>query len=91
MKRISITEARTHLSAVVEQVATGRETFEITRRGVPVAVLVGAGYLDALRETIAVLSDSEMAKDIGQSLKDSSQGAALTTDQIRHDMRPDSP
>jgi prevent-host-death family protein len=91
MKRISITEARTHFNALVEQTATGSETLEITRRGSPAAVLVGVAEFDALRETIAVLSDPDLVKDIGQGLQDLSQGAVHTVEQVRHDMRPDSP
>ena len=38
MKRVGAFEAKTHLSGLLDQVARG-ETFEITRRGYPVARL----------------------------------------------------
>ena len=39
MTRVGMREFRTHLSAIVRRVRDNGETFEITRRGKPVAIL----------------------------------------------------
>jgi prevent-host-death family protein len=40
MDNVSLTDAKAHLSKLIERASKG-ETFQITRRGVPVAKLIG--------------------------------------------------
>jgi len=51
------------LSKLVEEASSTHERFEITRNGQRAAVLLGADDYDALQETIAVLSDSDLLQD----------------------------
>jgi len=48
------------LSKLVEEASTTHERFEITRNGRRSAVLLAADDYDAMRETIAVLSDTKL-------------------------------
>src|ERR1700733_8769953 len=63
MPTMPVAEARAQLSRLVEEATSTHERFDITRNGQRVAVLLGADDYDALRETIAVLSDSELLRD----------------------------
>lgn len=55
MKNIGTYEVKTHLSQLLDQVACG-ETFQITRRGTPVARLMPIEDRDQVQTQEAVLS-----------------------------------
>lgn len=54
----SLAEAKAHLSELVARAGTEHERFTVTVHGRPTAVLLAVDDLEALEETIAVLSDS---------------------------------
>lgn len=56
-------EARAQLSRLVDEAERTHERFEISRNGHRAAVLLGADDYDALRETIAVLTDESLLAD----------------------------
>lgn len=60
MTTVPVADARAQLSRLVEEAEATHERFEITRNGRRAAVLLGADDYDALRETIEVLSDTEL-------------------------------
>jgi antitoxin YefM len=91
MTTLPVAEARSHFSRLVEQASTTHERFEITRNGSRAAVLLGADDYDAMMETVAVLSDAKLVKEIGKGLRGLSQGDTFTVDQVRAEMRTASP
>ncbi|WP_308200791.1 type II toxin-antitoxin system Phd/YefM family antitoxin [Rhodococcus sp. HM1] len=60
MTTLPVADARAQLSRLVDEAERTHERFEITRNGHRAAVLLGADDYDALRETIAVLSDTDL-------------------------------
>ena len=60
MRTLPVAEARARLSRLVDVAERTHERFEITRDGHRAAILLGADDYDALRETIAVLSDTDL-------------------------------
>jgi prevent-host-death family protein len=63
-----LAEARSRLSEIVTDAQATHERFEITRNGRPAAVLVAAEDYDAMRETIAVLADGDLMRDVQEGL-----------------------
>ncbi len=63
MTTLPVADARARLSKLIDEAASTHERFEITRNGIRAAVLLGVDDYDSLRETIAVLSDSELLLD----------------------------
>lgn len=57
MDTLPLSDVRSTLSAIVERVETTHERVTITRNGRPAAVLVNPADLEALEETLNVLSD----------------------------------
>lgn len=57
METLPLTDVRSTLSSVVERVETTHERVVITRNGRPAAVLINPADLEALEETLDVLSD----------------------------------
>lgn len=61
-------EARDHLADLVESVQKTYDRVTLTRHGQPAAVLIAAGDLDSLLETLEVLSTPGAAGDIQEGL-----------------------
>jgi prevent-host-death family protein len=55
--QIALSDAKDGLSGLVERAEREHETFEITRYGKPVAVLMSADALESLYETLYWLSE----------------------------------
>lgn len=60
MTTLPIADAQAQLSRLVDEAERTHERFEITRNGHRAAVLLGADDYDAMRETIAVLADTDL-------------------------------
>jgi antitoxin YefM len=88
MTTLPVAEARSSFSRIVEQACSTHERFEITRNGSRAAVLLGADDYDALIETVAVLSDARLVQNIGQGIKELSNGESFTIEQVRAEMCP---
>jgi prevent-host-death family protein len=56
-KRYSIADARSNLPSIVDQAEAG-QAIELTRRGIPVAVIVSLRELERLRGTRTQFSDT---------------------------------
>jgi antitoxin YefM len=70
----SLASVKAQLSAFVESVSTTHERVVITRNGEPAAVLISPDDLEALEETIAILSDPAAMADIEEARRAISQG-----------------
>jgi antitoxin YefM len=57
METMPLSEVRSQMSSVVERVATTHDRVTITRNGRPAAVLISPDDLEALEETLDILSD----------------------------------
>jgi len=63
----SLAEAKAHLSELVSRARTEHERFTVTVHGRPAAVLLAVEDLEALEETIAVLSDPAVLHALGEA------------------------
>ena len=66
-KTLPISEVKTHLPELVTDVADGGEAIVVTRHGRPAAVLVGYEKYRRQKETLDILCDPDMMKQIRQS------------------------
>ena len=69
MKTLPLSEAKSRLSGLVEQVRALEEQVMITRNGRPAAVLVSADEFERWRETIEVRGDAALMKEIRAGLR----------------------
>jgi len=63
------------------------ETVAVIAHGEHVADVVPSGELDRLRETIAVLSDSEIMRELREGLADLAAGRAVPATDVAADLR----
>jgi prevent-host-death family protein len=68
MKTLSLSEAKSKLSGLVEEVERRDEEVVITKNGRPAAVLVSPDENDSWKETLAVRSDQGLVRDIKAGL-----------------------
>jgi antitoxin (DNA-binding transcriptional repressor) of toxin-antitoxin stability system len=62
------------------------EPVSVIAHGVHVADIVPSGELDRLRETIEVLSDSELVRDLREGLADARAGRVFSAEEIAADL-----
>jgi antitoxin YefM len=84
---MTVTDAKARLSELVAMVERTQEHIDITRNGEPAAVLVSHAELEALRETIAILSDTTLVADLRQAQADVAAGNTINAEDIRESMQ----
>jgi prevent-host-death family protein len=71
------------LSEMVDRVTGTHERVTITRHGRREAVLISAEDLDALEETLDILSDADAMREITEARADAAGGGGLDADAVR--------
>jgi prevent-host-death family protein len=69
MKTLPLSEAKSQLSGLIEQVRALEEQVVITRNGRPAAVIVSAEEFERWKETIEVRGDAALMKEIRAGLR----------------------
>jgi prevent-host-death family protein len=82
-----LNEVKAHLSEVVQRVSTQHERVTVTVHGHASAVLLAPEDLERLEETIAVLADNDLLRQMAQSEVDVAAGRVETADQLAEAMR----
>jgi prevent-host-death family protein len=80
---VPLAEVKAKLSEMVDKVTGTHERVTITRHGRREAVLIAADDLDALEETLDILSDADAMQEITEARADAARGAGLDADEIR--------
>jgi antitoxin YefM len=83
---MTVTDVKARLSELVALVESTQDHIDITRNGEPAAVLVSHAELNALRETIAILSDPRVVEDIRQAEADIAAGNTINADELHEAM-----
>jgi antitoxin YefM len=83
----SLAETKAHLSELIGRVASHHDRFTVTVHGRPSAVLLAVEDLEALEETIAVLSDTETLRQLAASDAELARGEGETEDALAAAMR----
>lgn len=81
-KVLPLSEVKARLSEVVDEIVTTHERVTVTRNGRPVAVLVSADDLEAIEETVAILSDPAAVRDIELGRAAIEAGDVITKDEV---------
>lgn len=80
---LPLAEVKAHLSSVVDRVVRSHERVTITRHGKPEAVLVATEDLEALEETVALLSDPQAMAEIAEARAAARRGKGLNAEAVR--------
>lgn len=77
MTTVPLGDARDRFSALVNAVEQTHDRVTVTRNGVPAAMIVSPADLAELEETIAVLSSSELVRQLAESRAELARGEAI--------------
>ena len=77
---IPITQAKAKLLDMVRQLRNTNDTIAITKNGVPEAVMLSMRKFEGILETIDILADPEMMRQLKGSAKDVKEGRLIDID-----------
>jgi antitoxin YefM len=83
MQTISVSDAKDRLSQLVESIDTTHDAVTITRHGRAAVVMLSVADLDALQETLALLSDPRHAEEVAEADEDIASGRTLSLAEVR--------
>ena len=78
-----LAKVKAHLSEVVDRVTTSHERVNITRHGRREAVVIAADDLDALEDTLDVLSSPDAVREIAEARDAAARGEGLDLAEVR--------
>jgi len=80
---LSLADIKAHLSEIVDKVEYEHERVVLTRNGRPAAVILSPEDLEALEDTLELLSDPRALKEIRAARDDLAKGRVVTAEQLR--------
>ena len=83
MTTISLADAKARLSAVLDEVRDTHERVVITRNGRPEAVILAVSDLEALEETLDLLSTPGALEEIRAAEAEIARGETIDAEELR--------
>jgi antitoxin YefM len=80
---LPLAEIKARLSEIVDKVAEQHERVTLTRNGRPAAVLISPEDLEALEETLDLLSDPKAVREIQRAREAIAKGKGIGADKLR--------
>ncbi len=80
---MSLASVKAHLSEVLDRVLLTHARITITRHGRREAVIMSTEDLDALEETLELLSDPEAVREIAEARAAADRGEGMDADDLR--------
>lgn len=80
---LPLAEIKAHLSEIVDRVEREHERVVLTRNGRPAAVIMSPDDLDALEDTLELLSDPKALKEIKAARNEVSKGRVVSDEELR--------
>ncbi|MCK5507346.1 MAG: type II toxin-antitoxin system Phd/YefM family antitoxin [Desulfobacterales bacterium] len=74
---IAVTKAKATLLDMVRNIDVMDNTIAITKNGIPKAVIMSMEQYEAMRETISIMADEDMMKQMRASIKDMQEKKTL--------------
>jgi antitoxin YefM len=80
---LPLAEIKAHLSEIVDRIEREHERVVLTRNGRPAAVIMSPADLEALEDTLELLSDPEALTEIKAARADAADGRVLAAEELR--------
>lgn len=80
---LPLAEIKKRLSEIVDGVELRHDRVLLTRNGRPAAIIISPDELEALEETLEILSDPKAMREIRQAERAVEKGQVVTGDELR--------
>jgi prevent-host-death family protein len=80
---LPLAEIKAHLSEIVDRVESEHERIVLTRNGRPAAVIMSPEDLEALEDTLELMSDPKALREIRKARGEIAKGKGVTADELR--------
>ena len=80
---LPLAEIKAHLSEIVDRIEHEHDRVVLTRNGRAAAVIMSPDDLEALEDTLALLSDPTALEEIDRARKDVARGKVVTAEELR--------
>lgn len=80
---LPLAEIKARLSEIVDLIEEQHERITLTRNGRPAAVLVSPEDLEALEDTLDLLSDRDALREIERARADIAKGKGIGADELK--------
>jgi antitoxin YefM len=80
---LPLAEIKAHLSEIVDKVEQEHERVTLTRNGRPAAVLISPEDLEALEDTLEILSDPKAVREIERARQDIAKGKGIGAEELK--------
>lgn len=87
MTTLPLAEVRANLSKLVDEAVRTHERIEVTRQGRRAAVILSADDYDSIMETLAILSDQDLMREVRAAEVEAAEGETFTLDEVTEEMR----
>jgi prevent-host-death family protein len=87
MTTLPLAEVRANLSRLVDEAVRTHDRVEITRNGRRAAVMLSADDYDSLLETLDILSDADLVRDLRQAEAEADRGEVYSLEHVTERMR----
>ena len=84
---LTASEARINLYDMLEEVHKFTRRFTITHRGKPDAVVMPIDDLEDMQETIEILSNKKLMRQIDHGMRDYKAGKFYTLEQVKKELK----
>ncbi|MGH2556384.1 MAG: type II toxin-antitoxin system Phd/YefM family antitoxin [Actinomycetota bacterium] len=80
---LPLAEIKAKLSEIVDRVEGHHERITVTRNGRPAAVLISPEDLEALEDTLELVSDPKAMREIERARQEIAKGKGVRADELR--------
>jgi prevent-host-death family protein len=86
MSTLPLAEVRANLSKLVDEAVRTHERIEVTKQGRRAAVILSVHDFDSIIETLAILSDQELMREVRAAEAEAEAGEIYTLDEVNEEM-----
>lgn len=87
MTTLPLAEVRANLSRLVDEAVRTHERIEVTRQGRRAVVILSADDYDSIMESLTILSDQDLMREVRQAEAEAASGEVYTLDEVTEEMR----
>lgn len=80
---LPLAEIKAHLSEIVDRIEGQHQRIILTRNGRPAAVLLSPDDLEALEDTLEILSNPDAVAEIERAREEIARGEGVTAEELR--------